>query len=210
MWEDRENSSVGYNEEMFGESPAAGRQEENQSHPVPDDLQALLARQLTPGERLLWCGKPQRLHAPGGMGRIFAVFFLGFACFWELMALQTVALGAGLFGVVFPLFGIPFILVGLKMLFPNLFGGRRIQNTVYAITDQRALIVTSGRVNAWDLDSVQGVEKRYYKDGTGDLVLSNGRVETYYRNGHTHSRNVTLEFSGLADVDAAEAALRSR
>lgn len=210
MWEDRDNSSVGYNEEMFGESPTPRPQQETQFRPAMDDVQALLARQLAPGERLLWSGRPQKLHAPGGMGRIFAVFFLGFACFWELMALQTLSLGAGLIGIIFPLFGIPFILVGLKMLFPNLLGGRRIQNTVYAITDQRALIVTNGRVNAWELDSVQGVEKRYYKDGTGDLVLSNGRVETYYHNGHTHSRNVTMEFSGLADVDAAEAALRSR
>lgn len=213
MWQERENSSVGYNEEMFGEPSSPMQQEPEQEPPRPraaaSDAQALLARQLAPGERLLWSGSPKKLHGPRGAGKLFAVFFLGFACFWELMALQTLTAGAGIFGIVFPLFGIPFILVGIKLLFPQV-GGPKPEEIVYAVTDQRVLVVTRGRVSSWELDSVQGVEKRYYPDGTGDLILSNGQVETYYRNGHTHHRNITMEFSGLADVDAAEAALRSR
>lgn len=211
MWNEQDKSSVGYNEEMFGESPAAGREAETQPRPreATGAAQALLERQIAPGERLLWSGRPQKLHGPRGMGRLFAVFFLGFACVWELMALQSLALGAGLFGLVFPLFGIPFILVGIKMLFPQV-GGPKPEEIAYAITDQRVLVVTKGRVSSWELDSIRGVEKRYYQDGTGDLILSNGQVETYYRNGHTRHRNITMEFSGLADVDAAEAALRGR
>lgn len=211
MWNEQDKSSVGYNEEMFGESPAAGREAAEQPRPreTTGAAQALLERQIAPGERLLWSGRPQKLHGPRGAGRLFAVFFLGFACFWELMALQTLTLGAGLFGILFPLFGIPFILVGIKLLFPQV-GGPKPEEIAYAITDQRVLVVTRGRVSSWELDSIQGVEKRYYQDGTGDLILSNGQVETYYRNGHTRHRNITMEFSGLADVDAAEAALRGR
>ena len=211
MWNEQDKSSVGYNEEMFGESPAVGREAAEQPRPreTTGAAQALLERQIAPGERLLWSGRPQKLHGPRGAGRLFAVFFLGFVCFWELMALQTLTLGAGLFGILFPLFGIPFILVGIKMLFPQV-GGPKPEEIAYAITDQRVLVVTKGRVSSWELDSIRGVEKRYYQDGTGDLILSNGQVETYYRNGHTRHRNITMEFSGLADVDAAEAALRGR
>lgn len=211
MWNEQDKSSVGYNEEMFGELPAAGREAAEQPRPreTTGAAQALLERQIAPGERLLWSGRPQKLHGPRGAGRLFAVFFLGFACFWELMALQTLTLGAGLFGILFPLFGIPFILVGIKLLFPQV-GGPKPEEIAYAITDQRVLVVTRGRVSSWELDSIRGVEKRYYQDGTGDLILSNGQVETYYRNGHTRHRNITMEFSGLADVDAAEAALRGR
>ena len=104
MWNEQDKSSVGYNEEMFGESPAAGREAAEQPRPreTTGAAQALLERQIAPGERLLWSGRPQKLHGPRGAGRLFAVFFLGFACFWELMALQTLTLGAGLFGILFP------------------------------------------------------------------------------------------------------------
>lgn len=64
--------------------------------------------------------------------------------------------------------------------------------------------MSGGRVTAWDLDAVTSVEKFYYPDGTGDLVLSNGQVEHYWHNGHSHTRGVTLTFHGLSDVDAAE------
>lgn len=211
MWEEKDSGPVGYNEEMFeGETPSNELPAAPQAgRPAVNDAGTLLQCQLAPGERLLWQGRPLKLHGPrGGFQKMFAVVFLGFACFWEVGALQ--ALSAGPLGLVFPLFGIPFILVGLKMLFPGLGAARRLRGTVYGITDRRAIAVSLGRVTAWDLDAVTGVEKLYYPDGTGDLVLSNGQVEHYWHNGHSHTRGVTLTFAGLPDVDAAEAALRSR
>lgn len=209
MWEDKDRAAVGYNEEMFeGEAPADEPRAQPE-HADEADARALLERQLAPGEQLLWWGRPLKLHGPrGGFPKLFAVVFLGFACFWELSALQ--ALAAGPLELIFPLFGIPFILVGLKMLFPGLGASRRLRQTAYGITGQRAIEVSRGRVTAWDLDAVTSVEKLYYPDGTGDLILSNGQVEQYYRNGHRHIRGVTMTFAGLADVDAAEAALRGR
>ena len=212
MWGDKERGQVGYNEEMFeGDAP--------QAEPTPREDRAtadeqafarsLLQRQLAAGERLRWQGSPMKLHGPrGGMQKMFAAVFLGFACFWEVMALQALAVGP--MGLFFPLFGIPFILVGLKLFFPGLGAGRRLRSTVYAVTDRRAIEVSRGRVTSWDLDALTSVEKYYYQDGTGDLVLSNDQVEHYRHNGHTHTRPVTLTFYGLADVDAAEAALRGR
>lgn len=209
MWNKRDESQTGYNEEMFGtERGAAPEPSSYPDEAAADDLRALLERQLAPGEQLLWWGRPLKFHGPQrGMQRMFAVVFLIFACFWELQALQALFVG-GLFGLIFPLFGIPFILVGLKMLFPGIGAARRLQQTVYGITTRRAIEVSGGRVTAWDLDAVTSVEKFYYKDGTGDLLLSNGQLQHYYHNGHSHSRAVKLTFYGLADVDAAEAALR--
>ena len=210
MWEEKDRASVGYNEDMFeGDAPS---DEAPQAAPAQSDDQALalLERQLAPGEQLLWQGRPLKLHGPrSGMQKLVAAVFLGFACFWEVNALQALFVG-GLFGIIFPLFGIPFILVGLKLFFPGLGAGSRLRQTVYGITTRRAITVSRGRVTAWDLDAVASVEKFYHKDGTGDLVLSNGQVEHYWHNGHSHTRAVTLTFYGLADVDAAEAALRSR
>lgn len=211
MREEKDSGPVGYNEEMFeGDAPSDGPAAVPPAgRPAADAACALLERQLAPGEQLLWQGRPLKLHGPrGGFQKMFAVVFLAFACFWEVGALQ--ALGAGPMGLIFPLFGIPFILVGLKMLFPGLGAGPRLRQTVYGITTRRAIAVSRGRVTAWDRDAVTSVEKFYYADGTGDLVLSNGQLEHYYHNGHSHTRAVTLVFAGLADVDAAEAALRSR
>lgn len=211
MWEDESRSQVGYNEEMFeGDAPSDAPLQPAAPHPAGQEPLSLLERQLAPGEQLVWWGQPKKLHGPrSGMQRLFAVVFLGFACFWEVTALQALFVG-GLFGVIFPLFGIPFILVGVKMLFPGLGASRHLRRTVYGVTTRRAVVVNGGQVTAWDLDAVTSVEKFYYKDGTGDLVMSNGQVEHYYHNGHSRTRAVTLTFYGLTDVDAAEAALRVR
>lgn len=211
MLEDENRSSVGYNEEMFeGDAPSDEPLRAAPARPAGQDPAALLQRQLAPGEQLVWWGQPKKLHGPrGGMQKLFAVVFLAFACFWEVSALQALFVG-GVFGAIFPLFGIPFIVVGLKMLFPGLGASRRLSRTAYGVTTRRAIAVSGGRVTAWDLDSVTSVEKFYYPDGTGDLVLSNGQVEHYWHNGHSHTRGVTLTFHGLSDVDAAEAALRAR
>ncbi|WP_418667762.1 hypothetical protein [Allofournierella sp.] len=208
MLRHKKEDQLGYNREMFGE-PAPGRGEE--AAPLPGVPESdLLERQLGPGETVIWRGKPQKLHPAGGaFGRLFGWVWLGFACFWELIAL-TVLLRTGIVGLLFPLFGIPFVLIGLKLVFPNLLGKRRLAGTVYAVTNRRVLVVTESRVTAWPVSSIEGVEKRYYSDGTGDLVLDGGQTRTTWNDGHAHTRSVTLDLLGLADVDAAEAALRSQ
>lgn len=209
MFEPKRGGEAGYNQEMFGE-PARGRKQRD-AFSVPGaagQAEELLARQLGPGETVVWQGRPEKLHAAGGsFGRLFGWFWLGFACFWELMALGAAA-QAGAFGLVFPLFGVPFIIIGLYLVFPNFMGKRRLAGTVYALTNRRALVVSRRRVTAWPLGSIESVEKRYYADGTGDLVLENGQTRLTGNNGHV--RSVTLEFLGIADPDGAEAALRDR
>ena len=200
----------GYNQEMF-EKPTPGRA--GQSAPcreqaAPAPAAQLLERQLAPGETMLWQGAPQKLHSRmrGPAGRLFGFVWLGFACFWTVTAF-TMTAGAGLFGVVFPAFGLVFVLVGVNMVFPQLFGGLYKHKVQYAVTDRRALAVTGSRVQSWTLESIVSVSKQYYPDGTGDLILENGQVRAVRHNGHMGYHNVTLEFLGVADVDAAEAAL---
>ena len=65
---------------------------------------------------------------------------LGFAIFWTVMAAS--ASSGGPMGVVFPLFGIPFILTGIFMVF--ILPMRNIRNrnsSIYAITDKRVYIL---------------------------------------------------------------------
>ncbi|MFR7478329.1 MAG: hypothetical protein ACLUUJ_05715 [Acutalibacteraceae bacterium] len=74
---------------------------------------------LTPGEIVVWQGRPEKgnLFMPADAFLLFfSIFWLGFSLFWEYMVFIG---GAPL---PFLLFGVPFVLIGLYLLF-----GRFIQ-----------------------------------------------------------------------------------
>ncbi len=152
---------------------------------LPADLQARVESELDKGERLLWVGQPN----PGRLSRqavplvFVGIFFTGFALFW-------IALAGGIMGgfnmaapggfdfcfACFPLFGIPFVLVGLMLLTAPLWAARRARSTCYAVTDRRAILWNAGwfgsiSVRSFrppDLTRMQRVE---YADGTGNLIF---------------------------------------
>jgi len=101
---------------------------------------------LAPGERILWQG-------PAGGGVVwadlldtrtaFGLFFAGFAVFWVAMA-SSMGGPSGMFGGLFPLFGLPFIAVGLYMAGGRLFWEAwQRGRTHYTLTDRTAFVATS-------------------------------------------------------------------
>ncbi len=104
-----------------------------------------VGRELMSDEQLLWVGQPGRgwrLRPADAFLIPFALVWTGFAIFWEIMALFMVA-PAGRFGLIFPLFGLPFVLVGLYMLAGRFWlDARRRAFTCYGLTDRRAIIVS--------------------------------------------------------------------
>ncbi|TMF33597.1 MAG: hypothetical protein E6I26_13945, partial [Chloroflexi bacterium] len=79
-----------------------------------DSPDAIVRSRLDPGERVLWTGQPEaRAYALTGAWFLipFSVLWGGFAIFWEVSVIRS---GAPIF---FWLWGIPFILVGLYMIF---------------------------------------------------------------------------------------------
>jgi hypothetical protein len=103
-----------------------------------DDQQAL-APYLLPSERILWCGRPPTgfLFRKSDAFLIpFSLLWAGFAVFWEYMAY---AQGAPTF---FLLFGAVFVLIGVFFTVGRFYYDMRVrENTVYAVTDSRALIL---------------------------------------------------------------------
>ena len=152
--------------------------------PSPE-LEMILRRELMPGERLLWSGRPDpsRLRAIFGIW-FFAVPWTAFALFWEAMALlpwmasSHTPLGIQWsFGIVFPLFGLPFIGIGLGMLWMPFKIRRKAAETIYGLTDRRMLRVTAGtkRESASVLISQMGpIDVTADADGYGTLRIQTG------------------------------------
>jgi hypothetical protein len=150
------------------------------SVPYHDPLRLALDRELRAGERLLWHGRPlPRVAWPALAIWLFAVPWTAFSVFWTTMAFA----GAQAFDEVsflsyaFPLFGTPFIAVGVGMLampFLPLFAARK---TLFAVTDQRLLRLYLGRRLA--TKSVPGerigeIDRSERRDGSGSLKIAVG------------------------------------
>ncbi|OPY28920.1 MAG: hypothetical protein A4E28_01192 [Methanocella sp. PtaU1.Bin125] len=136
---------------------------------------------LSPGEKVLWSGQPSRkllvFRREDLFMLPFALFWTGFSLFWELGALSAVSGPDGLNPVAlcFPLFGVPFVAIGLYMLFGRFvveFLARR--RTWYALTDRRVVVLTALRdrnVASMPLEKIGRVDITIYRSGRGTLIF---------------------------------------
>ena len=97
---------------------------------------------LAADERLLWQGAPAtglRFSAKGLFTSIFGLFFFGFSVFWVAMAASFG--GNTPLDYLFPLFGLPFVLVGFWMVVGHWFyDAFKRKRSRYALTTKRAII----------------------------------------------------------------------
>jgi hypothetical protein len=144
------------------------------------DPAAELSSELASGEKLLWSGRPrQGIFLRGADAFMIPVSLLwcGFAIFWEAMAL-TATRSKGTpepVAYIFPLWGVPFVLIGLYFVFGRFFAdAAQRKRTVYGITNQRVIIRsgffsrTTKSLNLRTLSDVTLSEKR---DGSGTITL---------------------------------------
>jgi hypothetical protein len=156
-----------------------------QPNAASPELDSILRRELLPGERLLWSARP----APHKLRGVFMIWFFAipwtaFALFWEAMAflpwIASTHTPAGItwsFGIIFPLFGLPFIAVGLGMLWMPFKVQRKAVQTIYGLTDRRMLRVSAGkqRDSASVLFHQMGpIDVSATADGYGNLRIQTG------------------------------------
>lgn len=140
-------------------------------------LGAAFADELTSGERVLWEGQPDPrrwLTAQDWFLIPFSLMWGGFAIFWEFGVLSSTSARSS---VIAPIWGIPFALIGIYLIFGRLVVRHRIRAaTRYAVTDRRVIEVTQSiggrrRVNTVWLASYPPVEKRVDGNGRGTVLV---------------------------------------
>lgn len=133
--------------------------------------------ELTSGERVLWQGRPDAsrwLMAQDWYLIPFSLMWGGFAVFWEAGVLSSRSARST---VIFPLWGVPFVVIGVYLIFGRFFVRHRIlKATRYAITDERVIEVSRSLTGAQRMKSVwlrsyPPIDKKIGGNGRGTLWI---------------------------------------
>jgi len=170
---------------------------------MSDPFISSIERELESGERVLWKGRPRgglRLRGSDLYLIPFSLFWGGFAIFWESAALFKIPKNNPV-GLLFPIFGIPFVLFGLYLIFGRFFVDAKMrESTEYAITNRRAIIVSgifSRSVRSINLQTTPEITFTERPDRSGTITF--GSAPAYGRWGQRD-----LLFPGMSAQPAFE------
>ncbi len=189
-------------------------------HPLeflPLSLRRRVEAELQPGESVLYAGMPGPVAEalPTLIGFVFGVGWSSIAFTWEYIALAALFQDApggkpgmppGL-GVVFAIFGIPFVAIGVAMLAAPFVAALRALQTVHLVTDRR-LVTIKGRPGASVETRLPEALTFLRRSGSvadrGTLRLGFGT----YRDSDGDARSIETRWAGIARVGEAEEAIR--
>lgn len=125
---------------------------------------------LDKDERLLWSAKPKAgiVFRTSDIAMIpFSILWCGFAVFWMFIAAKG--------SILFAMFGIPFVIIGLIMVFGRFFiDAQKRKNTVYGLT-QNLIIIKSGvftqKIKSLNIKTLSDITLSEKGDGTGTISL---------------------------------------
>ncbi len=148
----------------------------------------VITEELLEGEKIIWKGKPNSkvLFTSSDIFLVpFSLLWGGFAIFGESMVL-----GVGLFSdkapavaiIPFALFGIPFVLAGLYLIFGRfIYKKKKKERTIYAVTNKRILAITNmfgKNIQAEYIDKIPSINISEKNDGNGTIKLGNSHFAT--------------------------------
>lgn len=155
--------------------------------------QEAVREELLRDEIVQWSGQPDPsvIFTKSDIFMIpFSLVWGGFAIFWELAASGVLfgSSGHGSPPIFFPLFGLPFVLVGLYFMFGRFFYRSWInKRTCYVVTNKRVINISLGikgrNVQATFIRDIPTINKSIGGNGVGTLVFGNSRgMMGYYGN----------------------------
>lgn len=144
---------------------------------IPRHLEDRIDRELETGERIEWMDMPipRYFTRASTAAFLFGIPWTAFAVFWVFAASGfKVPDFSGGGESLFPLFGLPFVLIGLAMLSSPFWAYRRAFKTVYVITDRRAILYQGGwtrTIRSYPPEKLEEIYRKERRDGSGDVVF---------------------------------------
>lgn len=171
--------------------------------------------ELRRGEHLLWVGQPSpvRLAMQKLPTLLFGILWTAAIIFMSNMVGWSFSSSGnfGSFSMIFTvLLGI-FFLIGVGMLVSPLWNYFKATRTIYAVTDQRAMIIEqllSTSVKSYSDDDIQFIERRTSIGDTGDVIFARETRTRRSRSSSGFSRtrtyNVDIGFFGIPEPREVE------
>ncbi len=169
----------------------------NIPYDLPPELSAAVQSELERDETIRWCEQPvPEFFSGAAIGTfLFAIPLIAFMIFWMVMA------SGG--GIAFSSFGIPFVLIGFAMLSSPIWMRRKMKNTVYMVTDRRAVVFEKGwnlKVTTYLPDQIQQMTRRERSNGLGDVIFASKA----WRDSDGDRRTQELGFFNICNPKAVE------
>lgn len=147
-------------------------------------LRRQIDRELEAGEFIKWIEQPLPRFTLQSLGYFlfgipwttFAIFLMYLVAGFKIPILHKGILHEGIKSEhLFALFGVPFVLIGLWMVTSPFRERLKASQTVYLITNKRAISIESGWFTTIRKYTPAQLKDLYYKkrqDGTGDVVIT--------------------------------------
>jgi hypothetical protein len=146
---------------------------------IPAALQSKVNHELEAGETLAWIQMPipYFFTKESTVMFLFSIPWNAFVVFWICGAagFKVPYFSSGFGFEYFPVFGVPFLFVGIAMLLAPLWTYRKALRTVYVISDRRAITFDGGwttTIRSYPPDKLTDVYRKERRDGTGDVVIA--------------------------------------
>ena len=180
------------------------------------DHQSRLQRELDEGEEIRWVAQPmvgvlcralfEQVRTLVYLFSSFGVILLAFAIadiFWDINEAESPA-------VLYVVSGLNFGFALMSHIGVRIAAKRIAKNTIYALTDKRAIIIVvhrDGSITERDYggDELVHLARREYPDGYGTLTFESARGA-----GHTSQTTSRHKFQGIENVIEVERMLRDQ
>lgn len=175
----------------------------------PADLRDLIGAEIGGLEKITWVDRPLLKRFSF---RALPIFVFG--VFWTAFSLSWIAAASG-FKVpdftegfdLFPLFGIPFVLIGVWMLCSPWLMLYRAKRTAYVLTTSRAIIFEGGlstTIRSFAPARLNDLQRKQRADGSGDLIFE----KKFSHNSDGNKQTTTVGFLCIANVKEVEGMIR--
>ena len=165
------------------------------------------------GETILWAGRPSpSMHFWQGIQRwLFGILATVFGLIWQALSLAVffdtgvgkVVGPGGWLDYIFPVLGLPFLMIGLGMMSVPFRAWWNAKDTVHVLTERRLATVIAHRnfnVTSIAVDHIASVNRTENRNGKGNLKLSLGE----YRDSDGDLIEKKTEILGVSDVRELE------